>query len=214
MYVKATANKVKPSIDLDAYTKEVAGHKRSSDLNWSETDKKRLKESKNKPQPTQQDLAQADADPYDTTNISQYDINKGEAPRDELQQTGQVESWVGKSQLRSVNEIPTEPETDMDGDDMFAAVPAAATDLGIGVKKSEISVPASALVKNPYAAVQVNPTKQTHIVSKSAESGPTYRSRSYSMEQEDLRVQALISPKKKSKDEIDRSEARDSMADT
>ena len=67
---------------------------------------------------------------------------------------------------------------------------------------------------NPYAAVQTNPTKQTHIVKKSASTGPTYRSRSDSMEQEDLRVQALISPKKKSKDEIDRSEARDSMADT
>ena len=212
-YVKATANKVKPSIDLDAYTKEVAGHKRSSDLNWSETDKKRLKESKNKPQPTEQDLARADADPYDTTNIDQLDIVRNEAPRDELQQVGQVESWVGKSQLRSVDEIPPEPETDMDGDDMFAAVPAAATDLGIGVKPTEISVPATALMKDPYAAVQTNPTKQTHLVSKSASTGGTYRSRSDSMEQANLSVQALISPKKKSKDDIDRSEARDSMAD-
>ena len=212
-YVKATANKVKPSVDLDAYTKEVSGHKRSSDLSWSETDKKRLRESKNNPQPTEQDLADADADPYDTTNIDQYDIVKDEAPRDELQQVGQVESWVGKSQLRSVQENEPEAKTEMDGDDMFAAVPAAATDLGIGMKRTELSVPKSALMTDPYAAVQTNPTKNVNLIDKSASTGATYRSRSFSMEQANLSVQALISPKKKTKDEIDYSEARDSMAD-
>ena len=149
-----------------------------------------------------------------STQVNPYDIVGDHAPRDEMAQKNNTETWVGKNDKRDIRELSPVPETDIDGDDMFATAPAAATDLGIAMTKAELSVPAKDLMTNPYAAVQVNPTKNVNLIDKSAESGPTYRSRSYSMEQEDLRVQALISPKKKSKDEIDRSEAFDSMGGT
>ena len=212
-FLKARANKVKLPIPNTAYTKEVQGKKRAPDVDYSPVESKRLKEDNEKPAPTQQQLDESDADPYMATQVNQYDIVGDHAPRDEMAQKNNVESWVGKNENRTIKELSPVPETDMDGDDMFASAPAAATDLGIGMTRAELSVPASALMTNPYAAVQTNPTKQTHLVNKSGSSGPTYRSRSVSMDQRAQAIEYLASPKKKFQTQLDRSPATVTMMD-
>ena len=185
-YVKATANTIKPGtyVDQDAYTKEVTGSKRTAELEFNFTNDKRFKEDTKKPSATSQQLEAADADPYVAAGggVSQYDIMRNNQPRDELAQEGNVESWPAKNTaLRTISEIPAKPQTQMDGDDQFAAVPAAATNLGIGMKLTEVSVPPSALVNDPYVGLK-DPTKQTHLVSKGAATGGTYRGRSGSFD--------------------------------
>ena len=199
-FVTATAKTIKPFVTKDAYTKEITGTKRTVESEFNFTNAKRYKSDTKNPSPSQQDLDAADADPYDAAAVPTYDILQNYVPRDDYAQEGNVESWPAKnSGLRTISEIPAMPQTQMDGDTQYAADPAAATSLGIGVNLTEISVPKAALMTNPYAAVQVNPAKESHLA--------VVRPRSYSMDKANLEVEQLISPKKKTKDEIDHTEA-------
>ena len=201
---------MKVGIPRNAYAVEVV--KRRPDIDDSPLDAKRFKKGTDKPAPTQQDLEAAEADPFNTASVNTYDIIEGVAPRDELAQRTQEETWLGKSADRDVDMPPAMPQPDS-SKTMYKDTTANATDLGIGQSAAELSVPASLMVKNPYAAVQVNPAKQTHLVNKSGTSGPTYRSRSDSMDQRAQAIEYLASPKKKVQTQLDRSKATVTMMD-
>ena len=184
-FAKATANKVKIPMDNTVYTKEVEGTKRvPAEAEYNAGESVRFNKGTDKPAPTSQQLDDADADIYNATVPNAYDMMTGNQPRDALAQKGNVETWPGKSGLRTINEgaIPSRPPTLVEDDDIFGAAPTAAKATGIVKKAAPApSVPTSDMMTSPFVALK-DPSKQTHLVSKGAATGGTYRSRSGSLD--------------------------------
>ena len=192
-FSKAEANTVKIDIPRNAYAPEVV-RRRPDEV--SSTDSKRFQTGTDKPAPSQQQLEQADGDPFNVAKANQYDIIEGSVPRDELAPRSKEETWVGKSSTREVKAPPEAPQPN-DQNTMYKDTTANATDLGIGVRPMELGAKPSDLAKSDFIAI--NPAKQKFLVNKSGLTGPTYRGRSPSMDMASF----LRSPLKKKKGDLE-----------